>query len=82
MMQATIDVGSPQEETQVLALIKIWADQKVQQQLDLCTRKKPILETMAQRLKDETVFVRTFQQVREKRKQLKQNYKKVKDKNF
>ena len=80
-MQANIDKGTTWEETEVLALIEIWADEKVQQQLDSCTRKKPIFEKMAQRLKDETGFERTFQQVREKIKQLKQNYKKVKDNN-
>ena len=80
-MQANIDRGTTWEETEVLALIEIWADEKVQQQLDSCTRKKPIFEKMAQRLKDETGFERTFQQVREKIKQLKQNYKKVKDNN-
>ena len=36
---------------------------------------------MAQRLEDETGFKRTFQQVKGKIKQLKQNHKKVKDNN-
>ena len=71
-MQANIDRGTTWEETKVLAMIKIWSDEKVKQQLDSCIRKKPVFKEIAQRLKNETGFERTFQQVREKIKQLKQ----------
>ena len=78
--QAKTDRGSTWEDEEVVELINIWADERIQQQLDGCTRKRPIFEKMAKTLA-EAGFTRTFSQVREKIKQLKQNYKKIKDNN-
>ena len=64
-----------------MALIEIWVDEGIQQQLDSCTRKRPIFEKIARRLQGEGEYIRTFAQVREKIKQLKQSYKKIKNSN-
>ena len=40
--------GSTWEENEVFLLIDIWAHEKIQQ-LDTCTRKKPMWEKFAQR---------------------------------
>ena len=68
------------EDEEVLALIHIWGDSRIQQDLDGCSRKRPIFERIAKQLKEQG-FVRSFAQVREKIKQLKQRYKKIKDSN-
>ena len=68
-------------DDEVMALIELWADEGIQQQLDSCTRKRPIFEKIARRLQEEGEYIRTFAQVREKIKQLEQAYKKVKDSN-
>ena len=68
-------------DDEVFTLIEIWADEGIQQQLDSCTRKRPVFEKIARRLEEEGEYTRTFIQVREKIKQLKQVYKKVKDSN-
>ena len=41
-------------------LIEIWPDEKIQQQLDTCTRKTPVLEKIARRLEEEGGFCRSF----------------------
>ena len=54
-------------------------DEKIQQALDYCSRKKPIfLEKMAKRLEEEGGYIRSCNQIREKIKQLKQKYKEIK----
>ncbi len=78
--QSKTDRGSTWDDEVVIELINIWADERIQQQLDGCTRKRPSFEKMAKTLA-EAGFARTFSQVREKIKQLKQNYKKVEDNN-
>ena len=57
-------------DNEVIALIEIWADEGIQQQLDSCTRKRPIFQKIARRLQEEGKYIRTFVQVREKIKQL------------
>ena len=66
----------------MLSLISIWSDEKIQEQLDSCTRKKHVFEKMAKRLENGHGFVRSYVQVREKIKQLKQVHKKVKCSSF
>ena len=68
------------EDEEVLALIHICGDSRIQQDLDGCSRKCPIFERIAKQLKEQG-FVRSFAQVREKIKQLKQRYKIIKDSN-
>ena len=81
MSEAKTERGTLWGDDEVMALIEIWADEGIQQQLDSCTRKRPIFEKIARRLQEEGEYIRTFVQVREKIKQLKQAYKKVKDSN-
>ena len=65
---------------EVIALIAIWNYEKTLEHLDNFTRKKHVFEKMAQRLDGRNGFVLSFGSIREKTKQLKQSYKKVKDK--
>ena len=69
------------DEVFLLLLISIWTDEKIQQQLDTCTRKKAVFEKIAKRLKEEGGYVRTHHQISDKIKQLKKKYKGIKDNN-
>ena len=73
--------GSTWASDEVSLLISIWADEKIQQQLDSCSRKRQIFEKIAKRLEAEGAFMRSYQQINEKIKQLKKCYKKIKDNN-
>ena len=81
MNEGKTERGTLWGDDEVFTLIEIWADEGIQQQLDSCTRKRPVFETIARRLGEEGEYTRTFIQVREKIKQLKQAYKKGKDSN-
>ena len=63
-----------------MLLINNWADESIQQALDTCSSKRPIFVKIAKRL-EEGGFTRSYFQVTEKIKQLKQKYKKMKDNN-
>ena len=65
-----IDRGSTWADEEILLLISIWANEKIQQQLDSCSRKRPIYEKMAKRLKEEGDYIRSFSHINEKIKQL------------
>ncbi|XP_048578645.1 uncharacterized protein LOC125560657 [Nematostella vectensis] len=83
MSLGNISRGSTWASDEVSMLISIWADEKIQQQLDNCSRKRSVFEKIAKRLEAESEgrFTRSYQQVSEKIKQLKKAYKKVKDNN-
>ena len=81
MSESKTERGTLWRNNEVMALIEIRAYEGIQQQLDSCTRKWPIFEKIARRLQGEGEYIRTFAQVREKIKQLKEAYKKVKDSN-
>ena len=81
MNESKTERGTLWGDDEVMALIEIWADEGIQQQLDSCTRKRPIFKKIARRLQGEGEYIGTFPQIREKIKQLKQAYKKVKDSN-
>ncbi len=70
--------GSTWASDEVSLLISIWADEKIQQQLDSCSRKRPIFEKIAKRLEAEGKFMCSYQQIKEKIKQLKKCHKKLK----
>ena len=80
MSALATDRGATWSCDEVKTLIGIWADEKVQHQLDNCTKKVPVFQNIAKRL-EEAGFTRTVMQIREKLKKLKQQYKKVKDNN-
>ena len=50
MSEAKTERGTLWGDNEVIALIEIWADEGIQQQLDSCTRKRPILQKIARRL--------------------------------
>ena len=79
MSESRKERGTLWGDDEVMALKEIWANEGIQQQLDSCTRKRPTFEKIARRLQGEGEYIRTFAQVRENIKQLKQAYKKVKD---
>jgi hypothetical protein len=73
--------GSASSDNEVSALITIWGDENIQDQLDGATRNKAIFETIAKKLQ-ESGYNRDWQQCRAKLKNLKKlNTKKIKDHN-
>ncbi len=78
--QNKTDRGSEWEDEEVLELIHIWADERIQQQLDDCIRKLPTLWKDGEEAHWSRIHT-NIQQIRKKIKQLKQNYKKIKDNN-
>ena len=72
--------GSTWSDAEVSALITIWGEADVQEQLDGATRNQSIFAKIAKKLK-ESGYDRDWQQCRAKIKNLKAEYKKVKDHN-
>ena len=72
--------GSAWSDAEVTALISIWGNADIQEQLDGATRNKTIYVTISKRLQ-ENGYDRDWQQCRAKIKNLKGEYKKVKDHN-
>ena len=65
MSALAADCGATWSYDEVKALISIWAEEKVQHQLDNCTKKVPVFQNIAKRL-EEAGFTRSFIQIREK----------------
>ena len=80
MSEEKSDRGYTWDEEEISSIINIWADENIQQALETCSRKRPIFEKIAKSL-EESGFIRSYSQIREKIKQLKQKYKKMKDNN-
>ena len=72
--------GSTWSDAEVTALIAVWGEADIQDQLDGATRNQTIFACIAKRLK-ESGYDRDWQQCRAKIKNLKAEYKKVKDHN-
>ena len=72
--------GSTWTDAEVTALISIWGDTKIQEQLDGATRNKTIFDEIAKKLQS-LGYERDWKQCRAKIKNLKGDYKKVKDHN-
>ena len=72
--------GSTWSDAEVSALITVWGEADVQEQLDGATRNQTIFANIAKKLK-ESGYDRDWQQCRAKIKNLKAEYKKVKDHN-
>ena len=53
MSEAKTERGTLWGDDAAMALIEIWVDEGIQQQLDSCTRKRPIFEKIAKRLWEE-----------------------------
>ena len=72
--------GSPWTYEEVKALISVWAEANIQQQLDGAVRNKSVFEEISKRLRQAGIE-KDWQQCRAKVKNLKSLYKKVKDSN-
>ena len=72
--------GSTWSDGEVAALISIWGEADIQEQLDGATRNKTIYVRISKKL-EESGFTRDWQQCKAKIKNLKFDYKKVKDHN-
>jgi len=68
-------------DNQVLRLIQIWGDNNVQEQLEGSKRNKHGYDSVAKELKTQYGIKKTGEQCCSKMKKLRQEYKKVKDKN-
>ena len=62
-----------------MKLLAIWADDRVQAQLEGCHHNKEVYERMVKLLREEG-YITTYEQCREKLKKLKAEYRKIKDK--
>ena len=72
--------GNPWSDEEVKALINIWAETNVQEQLDGAVRNKAVLQGISKCL-NEVGYDKDWQQCRAKIKNLKTLYKRVKDNN-
>ena len=72
--------GSSWSDAEVTALISVWGDADIQEQLDGATRNRSIYEKISKKL-HESGIERDWQQCKAKIKNLKQDYKKIKDHN-
>ena len=72
--------GSPWTDEHVKALISVWAEANIQQQLDGAVRNKSVFQEISKRL-CETGVEKDWEQCRAKVKNLKTAYKKVNDSN-
>ena len=64
---------------EILALIRIWSDQSIQDRLDGATRIADINKRIAEKLEQEGGFHRSPKQCKDKLKNLRQFYKDIKD---
>ena len=69
--------GSSWSDAEVTALISVWGDADIQEQLDGATRNRSIFEKISKKL-HEGGIERDWQQCKAKIKNLKQDYKKRK----
>ena len=68
------------KDNEVKALLAIWGESKIQQELDGAVRNKVVFSTIASKLKEKGC-VKTWVQCRNKIKNLKKKYREVKDHN-
>ena len=72
--------GTIWSEKEVRALIHVWGDGKIQEELDGAKKNKPIFQTISKKLQDHG-YNRDWQQCRAKIKSLKGEYRAVKNHN-
>ena len=77
---STANRGAVWTDTEVQALISVWSDSTVQNELDGAVRNKLVFQKVAQRLREKNVN-RDWKQCRDKVKNLKTKYREVKDHN-
>ena len=72
--------GAPWEDREVRALIAVWGESNVQEQLDGVTRNKVVYEQISREHKKQGIE-QEWKQCRDKIKNLKTQYKDIKDNN-
>ena len=70
--------GSTWMDVEVRAFLAVWGEENIQQQLDGAVRNKTVYQTIARKLRD-LGYNRDWVQCRNKIKNLKKQYKAVKD---
>lgn len=73
-------MASTWSEEETITLIDLWGDEKIQEELQNCTRNRSVYERLSRQL-EAVGYTRTMVQCREKMKKLRAEYKKVKDNN-
>ena len=79
-MASSVNRGSLWEDQQVRALIAIWGESNVQEELDGATRNKVVFQDVAKKLREQG-HNKDWEQCRTKIKNLKRDYRIVKDNN-
>ncbi|XP_078466462.1 myb/SANT-like DNA-binding domain-containing protein 1, partial [Lampetra planeri] len=69
----------PWTSSEVQALLAVWADPVVQDELDSCVRNEKVFAKIQMRLLQRSGSSRSVKQVREKIKRLKADYKRLKE---
>ena len=72
--------GTTWADKEVKALLTIWGDSKIQEELDGAVRNKVVFETIAKKLQEQG-YERDWKQCRTKIKNLKIKYREIKDHN-
>ena len=72
--------GSSWSDNEVRALISIWGEDRIQEELDGAVRNQAIFNSIAKKM-EEKGYVRDWQQCRNKIKNLKKEYRQIKDHN-
>ena len=80
MATAEINRGNVWADKEVKALLTIWGDSKIQEELDGAVRNKVVFVNIAKQLQDHG-YERDWKQCRAKIKNLKTKYREVKDNN-
>ena len=80
MAEALTNRGTTWTDREVKALLSIWGDSKIQEELDGAVRNQVVFKRIAQQLKEQGV-TRDWTQCRAKIKNLKTRYREVKDNN-
>ena len=73
--------GSSWSDSELSALISIWGEAGIQQQLDGAKWNRSIFERIAKELQEAGFRTRDWKQCKAKLKNIKQDYKKIKDHN-
>ena len=80
MAEALTNRGTTWSDKEVKALLAIWGDSKIQEELDGAVRNQVVFERIAKQLKEQGIK-RDWKQCRAKVKNLKTKYREVKDNN-
>ena len=80
MAEALTNRGTIWTDKEIKALLAIWGDSKIQEELDGAVRNQVVFQRIAKQLKEQGIQ-RDWKQCRAKVKNLKTKYREVKDNN-